>query len=183
MKCKLSWLLPVLLLASASAFAQTEAAFPPSVPVLHNGDILRMVREGIKPGEIIAKILTSSCAFDTFPPVMKDLEMRGVPDTVRMAMKMVPYGPPAMVVGGPPKTVVAPARGQVKIPAGTVIGIEAAQAVSSDRSRSCCHRPDNQEQTCGILGPWRHARLRIGKCNCCRRHPNSNPPLERGEGP
>jgi hypothetical protein len=130
MKCKLSWLLPVLFLASASAFAQTEAAFPPSVPVLHNGDVLRMVKEGIKPGEIIAKILTSSCAFDTFPPVMKDLEMRGVPDTVRMAMKMVPYGPPAMVVG-PPKTVVAPARGQVKIPAGTVIGIEAAQAVSS----------------------------------------------------
>jgi hypothetical protein len=119
-----------LFLASASAFAQTEAAFPPSVPVLHNGDVLRMVKEGIKPGEIIAKILTSSCAFDTFPPVMKDLEMRGVPDTVRMAMKMVPYGPPAMVVG-PPKTVVAPARGQVKIPAGTVIGIEAAQAVSS----------------------------------------------------
>ena len=131
MKWKLSWLLPVLLLASASAFAQTQAVSPPSLPVLHNGDVLRMVKEGMKPGEIVAKILTSSCAFDTFPPVMKDLEMRGVPDTVRMAMKMVPYGPPAMVVGGPPKTVVAPARGQVKIPAGTVIGIEAAQAVSS----------------------------------------------------
>ena len=131
MKCKLSWLLPVLLLVSAPAFAQTEAAFPPSVPVLHNRDVLRMVKEGMKPGEIVAKIVTSSCAFDTFPPVMKDLEMRGVPDTVRMAMKMVPYGPPAVVVGGPPKTVVAPARGQVKIPAGTVIDIEAAQAVSS----------------------------------------------------
>ena len=131
MKCKLSWLLPVLLLASASAFAQTEAASPPSVPVLHNGDVLRMVKEGIKPGEIIAKIVTSNCAFDTFPPVMKDLKMRGVPDTVLMAMKMVPYGPPAMAVAGPPKTVVAPARGQVQIPAGTVIGIEAAKAVSS----------------------------------------------------
>lgn len=131
MKCQLSWLLPVLLLASASAFAQTEAASPPSVPVLHNGDVLRMVKEGIKPGEIIAKIVTSSCAFDTFPPVMKDLEMRGVPDFVRMAMKMVPYGPPAMVVAGPAKTVVAPARGQVQIPAGTVIGIEAAKAISS----------------------------------------------------
>jgi hypothetical protein len=47
MKCKLSWLLPVLLLASASAFAQTEAASSPSVPVLHNGDVLRMVKEGI----------------------------------------------------------------------------------------------------------------------------------------
>lgn len=129
MKCKLSWLLPVLLLASASAFAQSDVASPTSVPVLHNRDILRMVKEGIKPGEIIAKIVTSSCAFDTFPPVMKDLEMRGVPDTVRMAMKMVPYGPPAMVVARPPKAVVAPAK--VRIPAGSVIGIEAAQAVSS----------------------------------------------------
>jgi len=131
MKCKLSLLLPVLLLAAASAFAQTEATSPPTVPVLHNGDVLRMVQEGIKPGKIISRILTSSCNFDTFPPVMQDLMKRGVPDTVLMAMKMVPYGPPAMVVGGAPKTVVAPARSQVQIPAGTVIDIEAAEATSS----------------------------------------------------
>jgi hypothetical protein len=131
MKCQLSRLLPVLLLAATSAFAQTEAASPPTIPVLHNGDVLRMVQQGIKPGKIISTILTSSCNFDTFPPIMQDLMRRGVPDTVLMAMKMVPYGPPAMVVGGPPKTVVAPARSQVQIPAGTVIDIEAAEATSS----------------------------------------------------
>jgi hypothetical protein len=130
MKCKLPWLLPVLLLASASAFAQTEAASPPSVLVLHNADVLRMVNEGIKPGEIIARIVTSSCVFDTFPPVMKDLTRRGVPDTVLVAMKMVPYGPPAMAVARPSKNV-APARSQVQIPAGTLIEIEAAKAISS----------------------------------------------------
>ena len=131
MKCKLSRLLPVLLLAATSAFAQTEAASPPTVHVLRNGDVLRMVQEGMKPGKIISRILTSSCNFDTFPPVMQDLMRRGVPDTVLMAMKMAPYGPPAMVVGGPPKAVVAPARIQVQIPAGTVIEIEAANATSS----------------------------------------------------
>ena len=131
MKCRLSWLLPVLLLTSASAFAQTEAASTSSVLVLHNRDVLRMVKEGVKPGEIIARIVTSSCAFDTFPPVMKDLNTQGVPDTVLAAMKMVPYGPPAMVVAGPPKSPVAPARGQVQIPAGTLIDLEAAKAFSS----------------------------------------------------
>ncbi len=130
MKCKLSWLLALLLVASASAFAQTEAASTSSVPVLHNGDVLRMVNEGIKPGEIIARIVTSSCAFDTFPPVMKDLTMRGVPDTVLAAMKMVPYGPPAMAVARLPQ-IVPPARSQVEVPAGTLIEIEAAKAISS----------------------------------------------------
>src|SRR5258708_6671956 len=131
MKCKLPWLLPVLLMTSVSAFAQPEAASPSSVLVLHNDDVLRMVKEGIKPGEIIARIVTSRCAFDIFPPVMKDLTMRGVPDTVLAAMKMVPYGPPAMAVAvaESPKTIVAPARGQVQIPAGTVIDIEAAKAI------------------------------------------------------
>lgn len=131
MKCRLSWLLPVLLLTSASVFGQNEAVSTSSVLVLHNRDVLRMVKEGTKPGEIIARIVTSSCAFDTFPPVMKDLYTQGVPDTVLAAMKMVPYGPPAMVVAGPPKPPAAPARGQVQIPAGTLIDLEAAKAFSS----------------------------------------------------
>ena len=154
MKCKLSRLLPLLLLAAASAFAQTEPASPPSVVVLHNRDVLRMVEEGIKPGKIIASILTSSCNFDTFPPVMKDLMMRGVPDTVLMAMKMVPYGPPAMVVAGPPKTVVAPARSKVQVPAGTVIEIEAAEAISSadiDRGNAITFLVSRRVSVNGVL--------------------------------
>ena len=127
MKCKLSGLLPILLLACASAFAQTEVASQPSVPVLHNNDVLRMVKEGIKPGEIISRIVTSSCAFDVFPPVLRDLKMRGVPDTILMAMKMVPYGPPSMAVAGPAKPVTPPATIRVKIPAGTVIAVEPAK--------------------------------------------------------
>lgn len=130
MKFKLSSFLAVLLLVSAPVFAQT-AAVSSAPPVLHNNDVLRMVKEGIKPGEIISRIVTSSCAFDVFPPVLRDLKMRGVPDSILMAMKMVPYGPPAMAVAGPAKPVTPPATIRVKIPAGTVIPVEAATAISS----------------------------------------------------
>jgi hypothetical protein len=129
MKFKLSWLLPVLLLASTSVFAQTETVFQPTATLLHNNDVLRMVSTGMKPGEIIAKIVTSNCAFDIFPPVMRDLKRRGVPDTVLMAMRMVPYGPPAMAVA--PKAAVPPDMGRVRIPLGTVIGVEPTKALSS----------------------------------------------------
>src|SRR5205085_11473076 len=52
---------------------------------------------------------------------------------VLVAMKMVPYGPPAMTiaVAGLPKPILAPARMQVQIPAGTLIDIEVAKAISS----------------------------------------------------
>src|SRR5438093_1897067 len=130
MKFQLSSFLAILLLVSAPVFAQT-AAVSSAPPVLHNNDVLRMVKEGIKPGEIISRIVTSSCVFDVFPPVLRDLKMRGVPDTILMAMKMVPYGPPAMAVAGPVKPVTAPATIRVKIPAGTMIAVEPAKAISS----------------------------------------------------
>ncbi len=131
MNYKPSSLLAIFLLAGATAFAQTETASRPSTPVLHNNDVLRMVKDGVQPGEIIARMVTSPCAFDTFPPVLQDLRRRGVPDTVVMAMKMVPYGPPAMAVAGNEKKVVAPETRIVEIPAGTVIRLEAAKTVSS----------------------------------------------------
>jgi hypothetical protein len=129
-KYKLSWPLAVLLL-SASAFAQTKPASQSLPPILHNNDVLLMVQEGVKPGEIIARIVTSRCEFDTFPPVLQDLGRRGVPETVVMAMKMVPYGPPATPSAGIEKTVVAPATRVVEIPPGTVIRLEAAKRASS----------------------------------------------------
>jgi hypothetical protein len=128
MKCKPSLVVLVLLLASSSAFAQAGAPLQPSIP-LHNSDVLRMHTKGLKPGVIIASIVTSSCNFDIFPPVMRELRMRGVPDTVLMAMTMVPYGPPSTAVAE--SEVAAPDTVPVQIPAGTVVRVEAANAVSS----------------------------------------------------
>jgi hypothetical protein len=90
-----------------------------------------MVEQGVKPGEIIAKIVTSPCMFDTFPPVMQDLEARGVPHAIVMAMKMVPYGPPATKPAEPAKKIVPPATIAVQIPEGTVVAVEAVKTISS----------------------------------------------------
>ncbi|HEY8226671.1 MAG TPA: hypothetical protein VIG25_15430, partial [Pyrinomonadaceae bacterium] len=86
----------LLLLVSIEAYGQATSA--PDVPVrlMRNGDVIRMVEDGVKPGVIIANILTSQCNFDIFPPVLRDLRRRGVPDTVLAAMKMAPNGPPAI---------------------------------------------------------------------------------------
>ena len=130
MKCKHLPLVAVFLLANCSlAFAQAAPQTP--TKVLHNGDVLRMHRAGMKPGDIIARIVTSPCNFDTFPQVLRELKMKGVPDTVVMAMVMVPYGPPSATPITLPVAEPALETTRVHIPAGTVIQIEAAVPVSS----------------------------------------------------
>ena len=90
-----------------------------------------MVQDGVKPGEIIAKIVTSPCHFDIFPPVLRDLKQRGVPDAVLLAMKTVPVGRPAQNLNGPTEPAFVFATRSVRIPAGTLINVEARKKVSS----------------------------------------------------
>ena len=131
MKCKHLLLVAVFLLANCSlAFAQAPAP-QPSTKVLRNGDVLRMHRAGMKPSEIIVRIVNSPCNFDTFPQVLRELKMKGLPDTVLMAMVTVPYGPPASTPVAISVAEPAPETTRVHIPAGTVIRIEAAVPVSS----------------------------------------------------
>jgi hypothetical protein len=129
MKCERSLILAILLVANCYlVFAQTEPPQSNPNPTLHNADILRMHNRGAKAGVIISKIVTSSCNFDTFPPVLRDLKRRGIPDTVLMAMTMVPYGPPASTQ----KTAnTIPGTARAQIPAGTVVEVEAASPISS----------------------------------------------------
>lgn len=124
------WLVCVLLLITVCSLVNAQdqtAAGMPGRP-LRNGDVIRMVEEGKKSGEIIAKIFTSHCNFDTFPPVLRDLKRRGVPDTVIVAMKFVPTGPPALPEV---ESKVAALTAQVQIPAGTLIEVESSRAYSS----------------------------------------------------
>jgi hypothetical protein len=130
MKCKRSLVVAALVLANCClAFAQAESSPATPIPVLHNSDVLRMHNDGIKAGVIISKIVKSDCNFDIFPPVLRDLKRRGVPDTVLMAMSMVPYGPPAATQGNTTTAILEIAR--VQIPAGTVVEVETASPVSS----------------------------------------------------
>ena len=84
----------LLLLVSTKVFGQATPEPGTPVRLMRNSDVIRMVEDGVKPGVIIANILTSHCNFDIFPPVLRDLRRRGVPDTVIVAMKMAPNGPP-----------------------------------------------------------------------------------------
>ena len=131
MKCKRLLLVAVFLLANCClAFAQAQSP-QPSARILHNGDVLRMHKAGAKPGDIIARIVTSPCNFDTFPPVLRELRMKGLPDTVIMAMVMVPYGPPASSRDALMLEEPVPNTAKVQIPAGTMVELEGISEVSS----------------------------------------------------
>jgi hypothetical protein len=91
-----------------------------------------MVEEGKKSDQIIGKIFTSYCQFDIFPPVLRDLKRRGVPDTVILAMKSAPSGPPALAEV---ESKIAALTARVQIPSGTVIEVESAHAYSSANLR------------------------------------------------
>ena len=65
---------------------------------LSNKDVLVMVQQRLSEEAIIKAITSSPCTFDTFPPVLKDMKRRGVPDAVLQAMIQAPYGPAAQNV-------------------------------------------------------------------------------------
>lgn len=125
---RMRWLLitVALLILWTSAHAQTQDA----PKVLRNADVLLMVEDKVKPEIIITRILTSPCNFDIFPPVIRDLRRRGVPEKVLMVMKVVPNGPPGLAEVDPK---VAPIP-RVEIPEGTVIEVETATATSSAKA-------------------------------------------------
>ena len=106
----------------------TSAPEATAFAVLQNNDVLSMVKGGSTPGEIIAAIQTADCRFDIFPPVLRDLRMRGVPQRVIEAMKIAPNGPPRAAVN---YLAEATASNKVTVPSGTSIDVETAFTVTS----------------------------------------------------
>ncbi|HJX91651.1 MAG TPA: hypothetical protein VJ372_14215, partial [Pyrinomonadaceae bacterium] len=122
------YLIVLSLMLSLGTTARSQTTAQTDVRLLRNSDVVQMVNDGMKSGDIIARVLTSRCNFDIFPPVLRDLRRRGVPDTVLMAMKIAPSGPPAIQTADVNTvSLTTPAR----IPAGTLIEVESAKAVSS----------------------------------------------------
>ena len=120
----------LLLIWSSEGSAQTPKP-QSSLKPLRNADVLRMHKAGMKPGQIVTEIVTSPCNFDTFPPLLRELKMKGVPLTVIMAMTMVPYGPPASPLDAVPPPQPPPQTVKVQIPTGTVVHVENVSTVSS----------------------------------------------------
>jgi hypothetical protein len=80
----------VVLLSPGMAAARPDN---PDITPLSNKDILVMVESKMTTDAIVKTIHDSACTFDTFPPVLRELKRRGVPDDVLQAMVQAPYGP------------------------------------------------------------------------------------------
>lgn len=118
----------LFLTTPAETFGQAHKTQPRSIRMLTNRDVLRLVHTGMKSELIIATILSSSCNFDVFPPVLDDLKRRGVPENVLQVMSVVPNGPPNLPETGPnPASLIK----TVKLPQGTVVFVETLYPVSS----------------------------------------------------
>ena len=85
-----------LFLILTPSFVSALPAETDDVTSLNNKDVLTMVQKNVPVEAIIRTIKSSPCTFDTFPPVLKDLKRRGVPDAVLQAMVDAPYGPSAL---------------------------------------------------------------------------------------
>jgi hypothetical protein len=119
----------LVLITPADTFGQAPKPLTRSTRILRNRDILQMVRTGMKSDLIIANILTSSCNFDIFPPVLDDLKRRGVPENVLQVMSVVPSGPPNLPEAGQPNA--QSLIKTVKIPKGAAVIVETLYPVSS----------------------------------------------------
>ena len=116
----------------SGASAQTPVTLKPTAAkIMRNRDVLAMVRAGLRPAEIIARIKTSHCNFDIFPPVLEDLRRRGVPDLVLELMLQAPNGPPETSIQADLTEVVPTEKVSIKIPSGTPVEIETIYPVSS----------------------------------------------------
>ncbi|HEY0761033.1 MAG TPA: hypothetical protein VGD61_01545 [Pyrinomonadaceae bacterium] len=119
----------LLLITPAESFGQAPKPQTRSTRILRNRDVLLMVHNGMKSELVIANILTSSCNFDIFPPVLDDLKRRGVPENVLQVMSVVPNGPPNLPEAGTggAGSLIKP----VKLPKGGAVIVETLYPVSS----------------------------------------------------
>lgn len=85
-----------LFLILTPSFVSALPAETDDISSLNNKDVLTMVQRNVPVETIIRTIKSSPCTFDTFPPVLKDLRRRGVPEEVLQAMVEAPYGPSSL---------------------------------------------------------------------------------------
>jgi hypothetical protein len=95
---------------------------------LTNTDVLEMLKAGLAPEIITAKIKASATQFDTSPDALQELKKAGVPDAVILAMVEKPAGnaPLSSDASSAVETV------EVKVPDGTQVEVELNETISSD---------------------------------------------------
>lgn len=118
--------------ASGQKAHPTVSTPPASIRILRNADVLLMVKQGVRPEVIRQRILSSTCNFDVFPPVLADLKRRGVPEAILELMIEVPNGPPTLSVPVEEK----PETATVKVPSGLTIQVETLYPISSAKFKA-----------------------------------------------
>jgi hypothetical protein len=90
MMCRLTLLafLSCVLLAGTLVAQDVTVKTPP----LSNRDVAEMLKAGLAPEIVVAKIESSECDFDTSPATLKELKIANVPDAVILAMVQAPTG-------------------------------------------------------------------------------------------
>ena len=92
-KTKTLVLAATLLLTLLPSMAAAQSSEGEVVTPLTNKDVLLMVERKVETETIIKTIKSSPCTFDTFPPLLKEMKRRAVPEAVLQAMVEAPYGP------------------------------------------------------------------------------------------
>jgi hypothetical protein len=106
--------------------AQNQAASNSAAP-LTNQDVLDMIKSGLAPDIVVAKIKASPAKFDTAPATLADLKTAGIPDVVIMAM--VQGGADAQPAAAENKST---AEVDVKVPDGTEIEVQLKNNASGE---------------------------------------------------
>lgn len=119
--------------------ASTRAAVPRGVPtpqgaILTNADVLMMLKMGLSPEVIIAKIKVSNCSFDTSPAALQELKNAKASDPLILAM-MAPPPAPAPAVAAAPAAAPQPAFVEMKIPDGTPLELELQSNITSKEAQ------------------------------------------------
>ena len=93
---------------------------------LTNDIVIKMLKDGIAPEIVVAKIKVSTCNFDTSPAAIQALKQGGVPDAVILAMVEAPVAArqTAPTSGSSAENI------EVKVPDGTEIEVELQRTVS-----------------------------------------------------
>jgi hypothetical protein len=81
-------LLTTVMASSVAAQGQRLELTP-----LDNRSVVSMIQNSVPTDAIIKVIKVSPCTFDTFPPILREMKRRGVPEAVLLAMLEAPYGP------------------------------------------------------------------------------------------
>ncbi|HZN07449.1 MAG TPA: hypothetical protein VFB65_11725 [Pyrinomonadaceae bacterium] len=112
---------------SFPSVAQEPAPVPkPQTAALTNKDVVEMLKAGLTPEVVVAKIKSSETNFDTSPAALAELKATNVPDDVILAMVKGPANTAA------PNPEALNADGTINVPDGTEIEIQLQTTASGE---------------------------------------------------